>query len=187
MSDESGALLLGLARAGIHEALGGPAFDIPDDAWLHAYGASFVTLMKDGALRGCIGTLEAYRPLAHDVVHNAQATALRDTRFDPLTMAELRIVDIEVSRLSNPASLTFATDEALYDALRPGIDGVILRYHMRAATFLPQVWAQLPDPREFVAQLRRKACLDGVPLNLCTVQRYTVDKWREADFGTMAS
>jgi len=179
MNAMQGELLLGLARASIHEALGGPAFAIPDKAWLQEPGASFVTLMCDGELRGCIGTVEAYRPLGEDVARNARATALKDFRFEPLTMAELDRVDIEVSLLSTPELLPFASEEELYGQLRFGVDGIILRFASRSATFLPQVWDQLPEPRDFMAQLRRKAGLDGLPLQHCLVQRYTVRKWCE--------
>ena len=182
MLPEHGAVLLHLARGAIAEALGGTGVDVPEAAWLHEPGASFVTLMQAGELRGCIGTVEAYRPLALDVILNAQATALQDYRFQPLRPEELEAVDIEVSVLSPPATLTVDTPSTIYDALRPGVDGVILQVGARRATFLPQVWAQLPDPRQFVAELLRKAGAPDAPLSLCRFQRYTVDKLRETDF-----
>lgn len=186
MTAEQGVLLLELARASIAQALGGSEIVVPDEAWLREPGASFVTLMQAGELRGCIGTVEAYRPLAVDVVRNAQATALHDYRFEPLRSDELDSVDVEVSLLSSPIPLIYASDAALYEQLQPGIDGVILHMGGRRATFLPQVWEQLPDPRDFIAQLQHKAGAPGVPLSLCSVQRYTVDKWREADFAHLA-
>lgn len=182
MTSEQGLTLLRLARAGVHAAVGGPEVRIPREDWLQAPGASFVTLMREGALRGCIGTLEAWRPLAEDVVENARACALRDPRFEPLTAEEYESVDIEVSLLSSSEPLLFGDEEELYERLRPGVDGVILSAGPRRATFLPQVWEQLPDPMEFMAQLQRKAGLQDLPLRACTVRRYTVRKWREADF-----
>jgi AmmeMemoRadiSam system protein B/AmmeMemoRadiSam system protein A len=183
---DKGRVLLQLARSGIRAALGGPAIDTPDVEFLREPGATFVTLMQQGELRGCIGTIEAYRALGQDVIANACLAALHDRRFHPLRIEELDSVDIEVSQLSAAKPISFTVEDDLYAALRPGIDGVTLCYDGRKATFLPQVWEQLHDPREFVAQLQRKAGLEGVPLNLCTVQRYSVDKWREVDFGTKA-
>ncbi len=179
-----GRVLLQLARAGIHAALGGPAVDLPDTGFLREPGATFVTLVRQGELRGCIGTIEAYRSLGEDVIVNARLAALQDRRFHPLRIEELDSVDIEVSLLSRPETVPFKTEDDLYAALRPALDGVILRHEGRSATFLPQVWEQLPDPRQFVAQLRHKAGLHDVPPELCAVQRYGVDKWREIDFGT---
>ena len=122
-------------------------------------GACFVTLTRDGALRGCIGSLEACRPLLDDLRSNALAAALRDPRFPPLTAAELPDVDIEVSVLGTPQALVFSSEAEALSRLRPGIDGVILTAGGRRATFLPQVWEQLPDPAEFIGRLKQKAGL----------------------------
>lgn len=180
-----GGVLLDLARRSIVASLGGPSYVLPDVAWLHQPGASFVTLTEGGALRGCVGTVEAWRLLGEDVMANACSAASRDPRFPPLrSMHELEAIQVEVSLLSRPETLHFEYEDELYALLRPGIDGLILRHAAGQATFLPQVWEQLPDPRAFVAQLLRKAG-NSVSLQGCLVQRYTVDKWCEAD-GTTA-
>ncbi|MDO5727194.1 MAG: AmmeMemoRadiSam system protein B [Bowdeniella nasicola] len=126
---------------------------------LDAPGATFVTLTQAGQLRGCIGTLSAHRSLRRDVVANARAAAFSDPRFAPLTAAELAEVDIEVSLLSAPTPLASTPGLSLTEvasALRPGIDGVIISDHHRHATFLPQVWEQLPEASEFLRHLLAK-------------------------------
>ena len=123
---------------------------------LNDNGASFVTLTINGGLRGCIGTLEAYQPLFLDVQKRAVQAASQDPRFNPLTPAELARVKIEVSRLSQPEPLEYNDPEELLTLLKPGEDGVILSEGHRRATFLPQVWNELPDARQFLSQLCRK-------------------------------
>lgn len=125
-------------------------------------GACFVTLTLNGQLRGCIGSLEAHRALGDDLRSNALAAALRDPRFPPLTAAELPAIRIEVSLLGAPQPLAFTDEADALAKLRPGIDGVILTAGGRRATFLPQVWEQLPDPAEFIGRLKQKA---GLPAN----------------------
>ena len=178
-----GRVLLALARDAIGQALGhaGTATLRPEDAvWLDAPGASFVTLTQDGALRGCIGSLEARRALRDDVIANAHAAAFGDPRFAPLTVDELPRTRVEVSVLSTPERLAWQEEADALASLRPGIDGVILQCGRHRATFLPQVWAQLPDPRQFMEQLKRKAGLDAdfwsPELRLA---RYTVQKFQE--------
>lgn len=161
-----------------------------DAAWLDAPGASFVTLtlgrVPGGALRGCIGSLEARRPLREDVEANAVAAALHDPRFAPLTARELDDTVVEVSVLSAPAALPAADEAELLARLRPGVDGVVLSACGRRATFLPQVWEQLPDPADFLARLRRKA---GLPADYwgrdVVVETYTVTAWQEAAPGVV--
>jgi AmmeMemoRadiSam system protein A len=178
--NELGTSLLQLARNAIGDNFGltpQPVAERP--AWRQP-GASFVTLTQDGALRGCIGSLTAYRPLAEDVAANARAAAFRDPRFAPLTADELARTRIEVSRLA-PAQPLLCRDEAEALALlRPHVDGVILSTGRHRATFLPQVWEQLPDPAVFLAQLKQKAGLaaDYWAADL-RLERYAVDKWRE--------
>ncbi len=122
-------------------------------------GASFVTLHIGTHLRGCIGTLEAYRPLAKDVSENAYAAAFRDSRFPPLATDEAPDLRIHISLLHPPTDLPCKDEADLVKQLRPGIDGLILRDGARRATFLPSVWDDLPDPRDFLRQLKRKAGL----------------------------
>ena len=182
-SAERGAVLLALARSTLREALGGSPAAAPDAAeheWLAAPGACFVTLEIDGELRGCIGSLEAYRPLVEDVRANALAAAFHDPRYPQLAADELDRVRIRVSVLS-PLEPVAASDEAdLARRLRSGIDGVVLEHQGRRGTFLPAVWRQLPQAEEFLCQLKRKA---GLAADFWApdvrVSRYTVDSWAE--------
>lgn len=181
--EESGCMLPALARRAIDHHLREGMRISPDPLpALQARGASFVTLTRNGALRGCIGSLRPQRPLGDDIVANAIAAATADPRFPPLTLAELGEVSIEVSVLSAPEFIDFASEDALLAQLRPGEDGLILFSGCRSATFLPQVWAQLPDPRDFLAALKEKAGLPaGRPTANLMAARYTVQKWREDD------
>lgn len=121
--------------------------------------ATFVTLEKHGQLRGCIGMLEARRPLADDITHNSFAAAFSDQRFPPVTENELEDLNIHISIL-NPAELIHCTSEAeLLKLLRPNIDGLILDDGLHRATFLPSVWESLPEPAAFVHNLKMKAGL----------------------------
>ena len=130
-----------------------------EDAWLDTPGAAFVTLTMHGALRGCIGTLRAYRPLREDVAANAVSAAVHDPRFPPLTASELGETHIEVSVLSTPEPLPFANHADAVARLHPRVDGVILEYGSHRGTFLPQVWEQLPHAGDFLSHLVRKAGL----------------------------
>jgi AmmeMemoRadiSam system protein A len=132
---------------------------------LREEGASFVTLTVRGQLRGCIGALEPYQPLAEDVREHAVAAALEDPRFPPVNERELNGIEIEVSRLTPPAPLEYKDAEDLLSKLRPHVDGVILRDTFRRATFLPQVWEKISNPAEF---------LD----NLCYKMGASPDLWR---------
>lgn len=182
--DGRGAALLRLARSSVEEALGQGGGAPPVDLtapWLSAPGATFVTLMERGELRGCVGSLDAHRPLRDDVRENARAAAFRDPRFPPLRREELPGVAFEVSLLGPTVPLPpFATEGEALARLRPGVDGVVLEERGRRATFLPQVWEQIPDPAEFLAQLKRKA---GLPPTSWSPELrlgvYRVDKWKE--------
>jgi AmmeMemoRadiSam system protein A len=185
MSEQiEGLVLLDVARARIAESLGMEIeITLPlAGAWLSAHGATFVTLTKYGELRGCIGTLEAHRPLIEDVRENAHAAAFRDPRFSPLRVEEFDVVSVEISLLSDPEPMAVETEAEAMTRLRPHIDGVILEYGQHRSTFLPQVWEQLPDPQQFLKHLKRKAGLaaDFWAEDL-RVSRYAVQKWREAD------
>jgi AmmeMemoRadiSam system protein A len=182
MSTEKGRFLLRLARHAIERALGADQPMQEDAPWLAKPGATFVTLRQGGQLRGCIGSLEAHRPLIQDVAYNAVAAALRDPRFLPLTPTELPETEVEVSLLSPLEPIRFSDEQDAIRQLRPGVDGVVLEYQGRRGTFLPQVWEDLPDPKRFFAHLKLKAGLsenfwaDGVRL-----YRYTVSKWKESE------
>lgn len=185
MGIETGPILLDLARAAIARQLG---FDYPEpdrngDPWLSELGATFVTLMQNGDLRGCIGSLEAKRPLSEDVMANAVNAAFHDPRFMPLTGDELNVTEVEVSLLSPMEPIAFASEEDALRQFRPGIDGVVLAFGQYRATFLPQVWEQLPESAAFLARLKRKA---GLPEHFWNPEiklyRYTVTKWKESDY-----
>ena len=177
---DRGKVLLGIARGAIAEALGAPPQPRPQQDWLNEPGATFVTLTQHGELRGCIGSLQAHRPLGEDIWHNARAAAFDDPRFAPLQEDELGITRCEVSLLSPTEEMRFSNEQNALAQLRPGIDGVIFEYSRYRSIFLPQVWEQLPDPRQFMAHLKRKA---GLPENFwdkdVRLSRYTVHKWRE--------
>lgn len=179
-TDDKGTTLLQLARSAIGRELGF-AGD-PDDSasWLREPGATFVTLTRGGQLRGCMGSLEAYRTLAQDVQANACAAAFRDPRFPPLRRDEFGHTCVEVSLLSPLEPIPFRDEEDALSRLRPQVDGVVLEHGYRRGTFLPQVWEQLPEPEQFLAQLKRKA---GLPPDFwddrIRLYRYTVEKWKE--------
>lgn len=176
---ELGNALLALARGAIGERFGRPAAAAVHDA-LGEPGASFVTLTQGGQLRGCIGSLETHRALGHDVRENALAAAFRDPRFPPLAAGEFEFTRVEVSLLTAPAPMAFADEADFMAQLRPGVDGIVFRYGRHHSTFLPQVWESLPDPHQFMQQLKRKA---GLPPNFwhesVGIARYEVMKWKE--------
>jgi AmmeMemoRadiSam system protein A len=156
-----GHAVLSVARSEIAQALGVDAPTPVLHPRLHERAASFVTLHDArGQLRGCVGQLEATQALGEDVRRHALGAAFGDSRFDPLTAAEWQGLDIEVSVLGPlqplPAAATLDDAAAL---LQPGVDGVVLAWQGRRGTFLPQVWQQLPDRREFLRALLRKAGL----------------------------
>lgn len=126
---------------------------------LRAMRASFVTLTRGGALRGCTGSLEAVAPLALDVARTACSTALSDPRFHPVAPAEVEDVLIEISVLSPLTPMTVRDEADLLTQLAPDVDGLVLAAGPRRATFLPKVWEQLPSPRAFVEALKHKAGL----------------------------
>jgi len=182
MSNDLGSALLHLARDAIGQQFGMAVPAAPTLAALDEPGATFATLTQGGELRGCIGTLEAYRAVRRDVQENAVAAAFRDPRFAPLRAEELARTRVEVSLLTAPEPISFKDERDALDQIVAGVDGVILAYDGRRATFLPQVWESLPEPEEFMAQLKRKA---GLPSDFwhwqLTLARYRVTKWKEAE------
>jgi AmmeMemoRadiSam system protein B/AmmeMemoRadiSam system protein A len=175
---EVGATLLQLARAAIEQRLLQRHFPETEAAWLARPGATFVTLLKNGELRGCIGSLHPARSLAHDVAENALGAAFRDPRFKPLTADEWPQCTVEVSLLSAPRQLRFADERELLSQIRAGDDGLILEAEGRRGTFLPQVWEAIPDKRSFLAELVHKAGLPAdTPLAKCAISRYRVAKF----------
>ena len=175
-----GAVLVAIARDSIREPLGLGAAGVHDASWLMQPGATFVTLRERGELRGCIGSLEARRPLGEDVAHNARAAAFSDPRFAPVEPRELEALEVEVSLLSPREPMLVASEAEALAQLRPGVDGIYFEYGRSGATFLPQVWESLPDRLVFLSELRRKA---GLPARFwhpdVKLSRYTVEKFRE--------
>ena len=174
-----GRQLVEIARRAIEQDDDAPAARDGDEGWLAEPGASFVTLHLDGELRGCIGSVEARRPIGDDVARNARAAAYRDPRFAPVTPAEWGRLLVEVSVLSGREPLPVCSEADALERLRPGVDGIFLEYQDRCATFLPQVWEGLPDPVDFLGELRRKA---GLATRFwhrdVRLSRYTVEKFR---------
>lgn len=122
-------------------------------------GACFVTLRIGHQLRGCIGSLEAWRPLIIDIAANAHAAAYQDPRFAPVSEREIALLNIQLSILSKPQPMQFANRSELLAQLRPGIDGLILQENQHRSTYLPSVWEELPDPESFFQHLLVKAGL----------------------------
>jgi len=182
MTDELGKALLIRARNAIGKKFGVAEQCEPDHAALTQPGATFVTLTQHGQLRGCIGSLEAWRPLDQDVRANAKAAAFRDPRFNPLTRAEFDHTCVEVSLLTPAVPLAFTDEADAIRQMRAGIDGMILECHGRRGTFLPQVWESLPEPRQFFAHLKQKA---GFAADFWSpdvkLYRYEVQKWKEPE------
>ena len=183
---EERATLLKLARQSlINAANNQPAPPLPKDlpAALLAEGASFVTLTVRGRLRGCIGTLQAYQPLANDVRQRAAQAAVEDYRFPRVRPNEVDTIHIEISRLTKPVPLAYSNPSELPGLLKPHVDGVVLSDGRRRATFLPQVWQQLPDVAEFLSHLCQKM---GVQSDLwrremLEVETYQVEEFEEAE------
>lgn len=180
MTDALGTALLARARNALEQEFSHTTGPEPDAPELAEPGAVFVTLTQDGRLRGCIGSLEAWRALDADVRGNARAAAFRDPRFPPLTADELPLTRVEVSLLAPAVPMCCTDEEDALRQLRPGVDGVILEHGAHRGTFLPQVWESLPDPRAFLQHLKQKA---GLPADFWAsdlkLSRYEVRKWKE--------
>ncbi|MBG7602360.1 MAG: AmmeMemoRadiSam system protein A [Gammaproteobacteria bacterium] len=176
--------LLRVARESIQHGLEHRhAINVDADAYdeqLQHHGGSFVTLNKNGALRGCIGTLQPYQPLLNDVAEHARAAAFSDPRFPPLSVDEFADIVISVSVLGKPSAINFSDEEDLISQLRPLEDGLIFEEGGNRGTFLPSVWESLPEPRQFLQQLKRKA---GLPVDYWSdnlkISRYTTQSFSE--------
>jgi len=181
VADERGLILLAIARESLAAALGLGGETPRDEPWLREIGATFITLRERGELRGCVGSVRAYRPLLDDVRSNALAAAFSDSRFPPVQAREYSGISMEVSLLSPCEACEFGCEEEALAQLRPGIDGIIFEVGERRSTFLPQVWEQLPDPRDFLNHLKHKA---GLPPSFwdpgVKLWRYSVTKWAES-------
>jgi len=179
---EAGGVLLALARAAIARELGLDLAVDASPAWLADPGASFVTLHTAGELTGCVGSTVPRRSLVADVAENARAAAFHDPRFGALTRAELGLTVVEVSVLSATSPLVVVDEADAVARLRVGVDGLVLEYADRRATFLPQVWEELPDPHDFLTRLKIKL---GLPATFwsdgLTLSRYTVAAFCEVN------
>ncbi len=155
--------LLDIARASIRHGIESGQARLPDSAGLgealRIPAAVFITLTRNGQLRGCIGSLQASEPLAEAVAHSAFNAALRDRRFAPLKGEELDRIEIEISVLSEMQPLEAESRQALLAQLEPGVDGLLLEDQGHRATFLPKVWEKMRDADEFLDQLLLKAGL----------------------------
>ena len=139
--------------------------------------ATFVTLKKDGRLRGCIGSLVAHRELYNDIIHNAQSAAFADPRFKPLSLEELSSTSIEISLLSDAVLVKYDDTDDLKTKIEVGVDGIILKLNGKQATFLPQVWDDLKEFDIFFEHLCKKAGLSGDSLNQHPeIYKYQVNK-----------
>ena len=190
MSSAKKTLLRGpltIARASIAEEVGlEQTLDldavVEENPWLEEEGASFVTLTTNTEqLRGCIGSIIAHQKLYEDIIHNAKNAAMHDPRFPSLTQKEFDDIIVEVSILSEPESLEYDSIEDLKSKIRVGIDGVVLKDGVYQATFLPQVWEQLPTFEHFFSHLCQKAgmeqnCLERMP----DIFIYQVKEYKES-------
>ncbi len=143
--------------------------------------ATFVTLTIDGQLRGCIGNLEPSGLLLESLVTNARQAAFHDQRFSPLSREEFERLHIHISILTRPKTLEHTDGDELLAKLRPAVDGVIVEKGGARATFLPQVWEQLPEPHQFLEQLCLKAGLHRTAWQEpeCAVYVYQVQSFEE--------
>lgn len=142
--------------------------------------ATFVTITINGHLRGCIGSIIAHQSLVNDIISNAESAAFRDPRFPPISQNELNDIRIEVSLLTQPQLISYKDTEDLSAIIRPNIDGVILRVGNYQATFLPQVWEELPDFDSFFSHLGLKAGIGHDPLSYHPdIYTYQVEKIKE--------
>ena len=186
---KEGLALLKLARNCIAMELkgndtgGGQIVNEISPKFLEQRRGVFVTLHKKGRLRGCIGNIEPVKTLEAGVRENAVFAAFKDNRFAPLTLDELALIDIEISILSKPVRLVYKDARELILSLTPGEDGVILEKDHHRATFLPQVWEQLPTPEEFLSHLCSKAGLAANEWEKAglIVQTYQVQSFGEKD------
>lgn len=190
LTDQERQILLKYGRQALEDAVnkrGATRINLEEfPPSLRELGATFVTLTRQGELRGCIGALEPFMPLIEDVCEHAVAAALQDYRFPPVQPVELAEIKIEISRLSIPQDLEYETPDDLIQKIRPYVDGVTLLDGMRRATFLPQVWEKIPDPSRFLSHLCQKM---GAPPDLwrhrkLKVQTYQVEEFCESGLPT---
>jgi AmmeMemoRadiSam system protein A len=187
-NEEQSRVLLRLARQTICRRLGLPTDNDEDRALARSLQQDdifcrrcgvFVTLQINGRLRGCIGSLTATETVQEGVKRNALCAAFSDSRFQPLTEDECELIDIEISILSEPQPLAYKDANDLLTKLRPQVDGVIIRKDVYGATFLPQVWDQLPHPEDFLSRLCQKA---GLPADIWRHEKLAVETYQVQHF-----
>jgi len=183
LTENEKTLLLQIARATVHAYLSnGTRYEVNPSTLtenLKQNGACFVTLTKNGALRGCIGSLLAYQPLYKDVQNHALEAAIEDYRFNPVNIRELPGLVIEISILTPPAKVEYTNPQELKSKLRPGVDGVTISFGHDRATFLPQVWEELPTHEEFLGHLCRKM---GYPITFWKDEHLEVEIYQVIHF-----
>ncbi len=175
-----GRVLVDVAAASIaHGLRTGVPLEVDPAAYpepLRAHRATFVTLERDGTLLGCIGSIQPRMSAVEDVAKNAYGAVFHDPRCPRLSLDDVPALDIHISILGEPEPMTFTSEEDLLRQLRPGVDGLVLEDGFARGTFLPVVWESLPDPRDFLAHLKRKA---GLPptywSDTLRVSRYTTE------------
>ena len=181
LSSADRSVLIDIARSSIRHGLEeGAPLPVRESQYgddLQRQGACFVTLRIDGRLRGCIGSVEAWRPLVADCADNAFAAAFRDPRFPAVTGSEYARLDYHISVLSPAEPVHFRNEQELLDSIRPGVDGLVLEDKGHRGTFLPSVWEELETPEKFLSHLKLKA---GLPTHhwsdTLAVSRYTVEE-----------
>jgi AmmeMemoRadiSam system protein A len=177
--------LLGLARQSMSNYASTGVEPSVDESTLsaaiRAFRGCFVTLTRNGEMRGCIGNLDGHIPLFRAVIHNACGAAFRDSRFGPVSRGEIEHLRIKISVLTEPVPLSFSSPSELLRKLRPDVDGVVLKASERSATYLPQVWEKLPDPKDFMNSLAAKAMLpvSAWRASDAVIQTYQVESFEE--------
>jgi uncharacterized protein len=183
LTPEERTILLQLARQSMEAAVRRePLPPLQMDQYserLRNLGVVFITLLEHGELRGCIGALDPYQPLAQDVCEHAVAAALSDFRFPPVQPDELPDIQIEISRLTLPQPFPYENSTDLLEKLSPGVDGVILKDGHRRVTFLPQVWEKIPYPAQFLSHLCQKM---GAPPDLWRRKKLEVFTYHVGEF-----
>ncbi len=181
LTKKHGDLLVRLARKTISKELGESVEDsslddeIAKEEILNKKAGVFVTLLKNGELRGCIGTIMPEKSIIEGVKENAINAAFNDPRFPPLSKKELKDIKIEVSVLTPPKKLDYQGPEDLLKKIRPNVDGLIIQKGFSKATFLPQVWEKLPNPEDFLTHLCFKAGLPGNIWKIEPLEVYTYE------------
>lgn len=185
LSEDDGKYLLEIARETIKNKLydkQGPHIDWKEvpEKFKERLG-TFVTVTIGGNLRGCIGHIIPRESVLEGIRENALNAAFKDPRFLPLTTEEFDRIEIEISILTPPQELSYEGTQDLLQKLRPGIDGVIIKKGFYEATFLPQVWEQLPEKESFLSQLCMKAGLspDSWKTEKLQVSTYQVQAFEE--------